>query len=515
MSAVEPTGSGPVTVRDALGAMRFSTAQVHGIVAHVIDDDPASSSLTLGSHWSVAGLTRIDPPISALECLRTTAPGVALEVLTYLRKEYGPRDSEVRMRTPSPDGWRTSFEVRRVPEPGAGDPVTVEYLIEVPPGTEMTSDERPTVGLAALQVIELVAAQGLDVVYVHAPASPPARRDEPCLAHGPCARVGVAVPRGQLSRMLDTTAELVRAVSQGGLHLWVRDTATPDAVYDAWRRLYPSGDAADTWPADPVAEAVETATTNAVVEGEPGKRLAITCVGPARRGVAAQLAQRFEAANSRVRAVSLVQLDELTVAHGVIDPDFVPVGHETSGVGDLDQLLGARPRPGPGPRPDGNSERNGLAGFKAFWSVLPPPPPALALDRRVLWMKWSIPTPHQLSLDVVTSAWRAVGDACRRWVPDGPWPDPRFDYVISRVRHGGLLQGRVKVVLDLDVIAGHAPIESGNGIWRRRFCAEIEDRWRTDLRTTLRARRADLIVGWSESWLDDRAVLQRGSVDVP
>jgi hypothetical protein len=103
-----------------------------------------------------------------------------------------------------------------------------------------------------------------------------------------------------------------------------------------------------------------------------------------------------------------------------------------------------------------------------------------------------------------------VRSACTRWAPDKPLPEPRVDYAISRVRHGGLLQGRVKVVLDLDAVRRRSPEDNQNGLWLRRFCAEIEDRWRTDLRTTLRARRADLVVGWSESWLEDRAALQRG-----
>jgi hypothetical protein len=402
------------------------------------------------------------------------------------------------MRTPSADGWKTSFEVRRVPESRGDDPVTVEYLIEVPFGVTLSADERPTVGLAALQVIELVAARGLDVAYVHAPASPPARRDQLCLASGPCARVGVAVPRSKAAHMLGLTTDLVREISRHDLHLWVRDTSSPDAVYDAWRRLYPSGDIADAEPPDPEADAAEAAAVNAVVEGEPDERLAITCVGPARPGVAAQLAKRFEQANSRVRAVSLVQLDELTIAHGVADPDFFRIEHQASGVGDLTALLGL----------DGERD-DGLRGFKAVWSVLPPPP-AMPPNHRALWMRWAIPTSHQLSPDVVISAWRAVRDACTRWAPDRPRPEPRVDYAISRARHGGLLQGRVKVVLDLDAVKRRSPEDNQNGLWLRRFCAEIEDRWRTDLRTTLRARRADLVVGWSESWLEDRAALQRG-----
>jgi hypothetical protein len=276
-------------------------------------------------------------------------------------------------------------------------------------------------------------------------------------------------------------------MSDKRLHLWARDTSTPDAIFEAWRRMYPSGHASDSGP----GELPSTET----VDGEPDQRLAITCIGPAGAQAPAQLAERVKQANARVRAVTVVQLDELTVAHGVVDPDFLRFRPQGPGSGDLDQLLHAEST---GP----------VRAFKVFWSVLPPPPP-MPVDRRVLWMKWSIETRHQLSPDVVAMAWRAVSDACAEWAPEGPSPEPRVDYVVSRVRHGGRLQGLAKVVLDLEVIRDRWPDGKGNGGWLRRFCAEIEARWRTDLESTLRPRRSDLVVAWTESWLAARSPARR------
>lgn len=485
--------TGLVMVRQALDAMRFSTAQVHGVVAHVVDPDPAASSLVLQPHWLVGELRGLHPPISSLECVRTTVPGAALEVLTYLRQEYGPRAREVRMQEPDAHGWRTTFQVQRVPEPRDDDPVTFEYLLEVPDEYDPRWPERPTVGLAALLLIEFVTAKSFDISFIHAPASPPALRGQPCLPHGPCARVGVAVPRRRAPEMLGLGTDLVEQVSGAGLHLWVRDTETPGATYDAWRRMYPSS---HTEGGSPGASGPPPS------DAPDATRLAITCIGPARRGVTAQLARRFAAAQTRVWAVTAVKLDELMVAHGVVDAKSLPDPPSSSGVGALHALLGVD---------DGNNE---LAGFRAFWSTLEPPPappvpPVPPAERRVLWLKWSVRTTHQLSPNVVASAWTAVRDACQRWAPGTPTPDPRVDYVISRVRAGGLLQGRAKIVLGLGAVKHHWPEGTDDGHWLRRFCAEIEDRWRTDLHASLRPRRADLVVGWSESWLARRPPLRR------
>ena len=68
---------------------------------------------------------------------------------------------------------------------------------------------------------------------------------------------------------------------------------------------------------------------------------------------------------------------------------------------------------------------------------------------------------------------------------------------------------KVLLVLDLDAVRFHWPegIEDGN--WLRRFCAEVEDRWRAHLQATVAPREADLVVGWSESWLARRPTGRR------
>jgi hypothetical protein len=484
MTGRQPADPGPVLVRDALAAMRFSTAQVHGLVAHIAEGNRDAASLTLGEHPLISKLMDLDPPILSLECLRTTAPGVALEIVTYLRKEYGPRAQDVRMRRPAADDWQTSFEVQRVPDPDEDETVTFEYLLEIPDRADAGPDERPTVGRAALLVIEFVAPHKFNVAFVHAPASPPAPRGIPCRPHGPCARVGVEVPRARAHEMLGLGEALVRRVSDAGLHLWVRDTETPDAAYDAWRRMYPTT----------VRPERTDLTTPGVLDPGQAGRLAITCIGPARRDASARLAERFAAANTRVRAVSAVKLDELTVAHGVLDIDSLHPRPTSSGAGTLDELLQG-------------SAGSDLSGFRAFWSLIDPPPPAA--EKAVLWMKWAIRTPNELSPQVVASAWNAVRRSCARWAERGPYPRPHMDYVISRVRTGGWLRGRAKVALDLEAIKEHWPEGKENGHWLRRFCAEVEDRWRSDIQTSLCPPRADLVVGWSESWLAARPSLRR------
>lgn len=479
----DPGGSGRVTVRHALESMRFRTAQVHGLVAHVAGED-ATSSLILGRDSKVEELMQ-DESISSLECVRTTAPGVALEVVTYLRKEYGPLVHDVDMRAVGP-GACAAFQVQRIPELAADDPLTVEYLLEVPGEHDPRWAERPSVGLAALPVIRFVARQGFNVAFVHAPASPPAVLGVPCLPHGPCARVGVEVPRSRADEVRKLGAGLIGLFSENGLHLWIHDTETPDAEYDAWRRMYPSSR---------VSEPVPTGTDDT----GRGERLAITCIGPAHQGVTAELARGFADAGSRVRAVTAVKLDELTVAHGVVDACSLPPRAGPSGVAPLHELLGVE------------DHDDGLAGFRAFWSKLdaPPPDPAGGPERRVLWMKWAIPASFQLSPQIVQAAWSAVQQAYERWTPTGPPCNPGLDYVISRVTVGGALRGRAKVVPDLEAVKQTWPEGGEGGRWLRRFCAEIEDRWRTDLEDKLDLRRADLVVGWSESWLAARPALRR------
>ena len=118
------------------------------------------------------------------------------------------------MQPPAAGGWRTSFQVRRTPERVAHDTVTFEYLVVIP-DEEQQRPEPTTVGLAALQLIEFVAANDFDISHTHAPASPPARRGEPCLPDGPCARLGVVVPEARVHHMLRLGTDLVERVQRG------------------------------------------------------------------------------------------------------------------------------------------------------------------------------------------------------------------------------------------------------------------------------------------------------------
>ena len=241
-------------------------------------------------------------------------------------------------------------------------------------------------------------------------------------------------------------------------------------------------------------------------------RLAITCVGPARRGVIAGLAQRFAAARSRVWAVNAVRIDELVVAQGIIDARSLAACPTTPGSGRLHDLLdivarghgAAAAAIEPAGAGDLLDDDGALAGFRVFWSPLRPAPTE-DTARRVLWMRWTIGTDHQVSPDIVASAWAAVRDACAHWASDKPTPDPRVDDVISQVETRGVLEGWAKIVLDLDAVRDHWPEGADNGHWLRRFCAEVEDRWRTDVEAGVRPRWSNLAVGWSETWLTARA----------
>lgn len=440
---------------------------------------------------------------SSCDFLYTQSSGVHCFLATRPSGDSRPRQGSVEPRPVPADVAltvdRQPYEGRTVLNPGFlyESAKSTEVLLTLSPMPSDTSLSASRFWMDVIRELAQAAAGpgNAPILFIQYPAAPIGDIGQPRhvadgvrRAHAQCVRMGVAIDRDKPRRRILFLAEAARIARENGLALQVGDR-TPGAVRGQWVNAIALPDQSADLPPS-------------LTGASPTSALAVTIMGPARRGSSLAVLSVLKRYKVGLLAISVGALQEVAFINLLIPlppgrevPEFDPLGYQCEeGLSLITSAacLETHTEPGMGLDIVALDYRAFITGPFPVGSE--PPEAKLTIP---FWVAWDHVRDEEADINILF----ALKQAMHQLNLDG-----RIEYARARGRDNDHVRGRAKLAVTVVGGDGRLPLQEER---LRDLARQIEDAARHHLlerQGTLDPEDLRLRVEWRERWLGAGAV---------